>query len=1352
MPGLSGPRAQRPGRGIARFEARVRSRLDIGRPPATAVGPVRIRLGDVVIDDPDGGAFARAATVEGTLDLEGAFAGRFVVRDVRLEGADVVLARASEGAPWNWERSLASLFGEDRGAAAAAGPAPVVILEGVVVSNTRVVLHPGGADVFEFLDVDARLPVISISVPRTPPLFRLAELTTTVVSPGFERRIEVAISSALVRFPQDEVQFDVARVAVDGSRLLDAAGIWRPDAPGLGLEAALRAEAVSLADARVFVPELPAEGTADFRLAIEPLPEGRTDLRFSDLVARSGSSLVTGALAFAVGGEAPTTLIEVDLGLDGVSIDLLEPLAGPLPYAGTVSGTVVGPAAALDFDLSAELVARENGAPLRSRLTGRVSFGDAGFALVSLEAELQDVPLAALRPLVPGLALTGTVSGRVILRGGPADAPITLDISLVLAEGTILLAGELDLTGPIPTYDLTGRLIGIDLDALFEPALPPVALTARFVLRGSGLSAETATATLQLAGGFTGWEASVTDSVRIVARTAGGVLDLDVLALALASLDLAAAGVWNFTTMAPGGIDYQARITDLEPFGPYLPILGGRVVGGSLETIGRLTGTSDAPVFAGEVDAADVEYDGWFAEAAAGTYTVELAGALPTIELALGLDEITTPGAGVYDTATVMLDVEESRFDLEVLATREDGAIAELVANGRLDPDGTNEAVVTRFNLDLDGERWTLARPTRIEWGDEPGFVVRNLLIVEEGGEGRVLADGAVRPTAAGVLRVEVAALPLGQVLRFAGREDIALSGDLWADFSLRGPADEPTGSGSFRLVEGQYREVPITSFEGDLRYGAQVLDINATVALDTAGQAEVRASLPLLIDLTDTIRIDLVDDGPLRATLVADSLSLAVVPLLIPDVTDAEGRVRARIAVRGTPATPELDGAIQVWNGSLRIPALNQRYEEVSADVVLAGRRAVVRDARARSDGWATATGTITFTELTRPVADLVLTFDGFRPVGVDNYEDAAMWGELQVVGELAGPIVTGDVTMADGNLYIPNLGGDDVIGGEIVPIDGAAFQIEGDTAALDAIGIDEVGRETWFDRLMLDEVIFEAGDNLWFVSDQFRVQLGGELTLLKLGPDLQIFGTLEGELGTFTLRVGPLIRRFDIQSASVRFFGSPEPDPALDIIASRIVPGTANREVEILVIVGGTLSAPTVQLATAQGLPIPESELLSFLLFGQPSFALEDAFVPGEGLLGEALFGVGSLAELASIELEEALIADLGLPLDYVQVRPTTGDFIGFGAPVIVFGVEVDDDVFLTVDTGLESLFGSTAGTTSVWAVRLEWRIDREWRLELGIVPVNRGRLLRSFGTALPVTGTEQQFIVELRRRWTY
>ena len=524
VPGLSGPRAQRPGRGIARFEARVRSRLDIGRPPATAVGPVRIRLGDVVIDDPDGGAFARAATVEGTLDLEGAFAGRFVVRDVRLEGADVVLARASEGAPWNWERSLASLFGEDRGAAAASGPAPVVILEGVVVSNTRVVLRPGGADVFEFLDVDARLPVISISVPGTPPLFRLAELTTTVVSPGFERRIEVAISSALVRFPQDEVPFDVARVAVDGSRLLDAAGIWRPDAPGLGLKAALRAEAVSLADARVFVPELPAEGTADFRLAIEPLPEGRTDLRFSDLVARSGSSLVTGALAFAVGGEAPTTLIEVDLGLDGVSIDLLEPLAGPLPYAGTVSGTVVGPAAALDFDLSAELVARENGAPLRSRLTGRVSFGDAGFALVSLEAELQDVPLAALRPLVPGLALTGTVSGRVILRGGPADAPITLDISLVLAEGTILLAGELDLTGPIPTYDLTGRLIGIDLDALFEPALPPVALTARFVLRGSGLSAETATATLQLAGGFTGWEASVTDSVRIVARTAGEII------------------------------------------------------------------------------------------------------------------------------------------------------------------------------------------------------------------------------------------------------------------------------------------------------------------------------------------------------------------------------------------------------------------------------------------------------------------------------------------------------------------------------------------------------------------------------------------------------------------------------------------------------------------------------------------------------------------------------------------------------------------------------------------------------------------------------------------------------------
>ena len=75
------------------------------------------------------------------------------------------------------------------------------------------------------------------------------------------------------------------------------------------------------------------------------------------------------------------------------------------------------------------------------------------------------VEAGALRAVAPGLPLGGRVSGTVALSGAPDRAPLALDVRLEMGTGLATVAGTLDLTGAVPRYDVTGRLVGIELQS-----------------------------------------------------------------------------------------------------------------------------------------------------------------------------------------------------------------------------------------------------------------------------------------------------------------------------------------------------------------------------------------------------------------------------------------------------------------------------------------------------------------------------------------------------------------------------------------------------------------------------------------------------------------------------------------------------------------------------------------------------------------------------------------------------------------------------------------------------------------------------------------------------------------------
>jgi translocation and assembly module TamB len=1318
-------------------EQRLLTRLRrVSPPPPRPIAAFEVRARDIVWRDPAGSTWARAAAITGRVDARAAQRGDIVVAATTVTRPRVTL-RQDERGDWNWQAVFAELLDADPPVDA---PRLFTLRDVRIVDGHVDVLMPD--ERFTITGADATLASLTFSDPqRRDPNLVLRTFAGTLAMPDRDLRLAITAGDGLARFPAGGVFFDLARAEIDGIRLADLSGEWSDRVPGIGVRVAGRALAVELAALERFLPEpLPVDGTATLAFQYEPLTDLRTSITLSDIDLAADGSRVFGALTVWLEPDR-IVLREADLRLDPLALALIESVTGPLPYDGSLRGTVTGEDGDIAFDLIATLTAPGVPAPFAVDLTGRALMTVDGVALQLLEAELRAVPLVALRPLVPGLPLRGTVSGTAVLRGPPAIAPLELDVRLEVAAGLVTLAGVFDLTGDVARYDLAGRLIGINMQTLLEPDVPPVALTARFTLAGTGFDPATAVASITVDGRFTGWQAGPSDLVLVEAQLRRGELDVASLSMRLATLELEASGIWRFIDPIGGAIAYTLTVTDVRPFGPYVPLLGDELATGSLAASGTVGGTLARLRIDGRLAARAFQLGDWAVHALDATYAAVLGEPVPQIVLDADATRLQTPTAGVFDVAMASVRLAPPTFALELLGERRDAAGLHVVAEGLVPAVGPREAIVQRMNIDLERQRWALVAPARLRWGEAAdGVIVERFELIDAVGPGRVRIEGRILPLERIDATIETAALPVGEIQRLLGQPPI-VTGMLWMNAQVLGPGEDPRVVLEFRLDEAALEGVAIAELNGELRYEAGRLEASARTVLAEAGMLDIEASVPLQLTLVGVPAVTLLDAGVVSGRAVADSLRLAPLAVLSPFVRDAAGVVHGQVELSGTVGEPVFAGRVQLVDGAATFPDLRQRYTEGFADVELTGQQVILHEFRARSGGWLTASGAITFVDLATPTFELTADLDRFRAVDARDRRGPAVSGVVRLAGEAASPVLTGRVRLDEGTIEIPEFGPPEVD----MFLDLADAPMFGDPTLLPA-----PLAPAWHDPIRIQGFVIEAGDNLWIEGFNARLQLTGELTIDRVGEDLRIFGTLDGTRGQYILSAGPIVRRFDIVAAQVRFLGTGELNPPIDITARRRVIDPGGRHLSVDVRITGTARNPQLALASPDAAQMPQSELLSFLIFGQPSFALGGGVVPGETLLEEIL--VGGLAELATIELEQAIVQDLGLPVDVLQIRWGAGRFGGFGTPTIFLGRELTPNVYLTVETGLGALFAETEGGAETWAIRLEWAIDPRTTLRGGFEPVQRGQLLRGLQFALPTTRPQQQFSLELRRRWYY
>ncbi|HYX82905.1 MAG TPA: translocation/assembly module TamB domain-containing protein, partial [Gemmatimonadales bacterium] len=409
----------------------------------------------------------------------------------------------------------------------------------------------------------------------------------------------------------------------------------------------------------------------------------------------------------------------------------------------------------------------------------------------------------------------------------------------------------------------------------------------------------------------------------------------------------------------------------------------------------------------------------------------------------------------------------------------------------------------------------------------------------------------------------------------------------------------------------------------------------------------------------------------------------------------------------------PELRGGLEIGHAAATIPTLNVRYTNMNGSLSLRGDTIRVDSITAVSEqGRAEVTGFVRLERLTKPTLALNINTSEFKALDLRGYLTVTASGRVQLHGPVFGATLTGRGTVTSGVLHFA-----DLVNKRVVNLDEPWVQDLIDTSLIRSQRLGREFESVFFDSLQVRNLQLTMGEDAWLRSNEANIQLSGSVTANKVKNQYLLSGTLQAPRGTYRLIIGPVTREFVVNRGTVQYFGTPDLDAALDIEASHVVhplPGPQNTilgDINIIAHIRGTLRLPRLTLE-AEGRDLSQAELISYLIAGKPTFELSG---------GERAYVVGVGASLVAGELERAVVSDLGIPLDYFEIRP--GDPTNpFSGAQVAAGWAIGAKTFVVLNAGLcrNTATAQKAAFTQTLGATLQFRFSPEWRTEASFEPV--------------------------------
>jgi hypothetical protein len=1139
------------------------------------------------------------------------------------------------------------------------------------------------------------------------------------------------------RFPRDAVLRGGVRVRSHGGRLLEV-GLDPLDVRYGGGTLTGRLTAVSAADSglvavngaelvardfdldfpRALVDTLPFYG----RLSGHTTADGPTNALALEVDWTFRDSLVAGWPVSRLRGNG-----EIDLRApDGMRFQPFYVASATVDF-GTIR--LLAPAVALHGELGA--AGTLTGGLHNARFTGTLSHrdGERPTSMVSgtvgLDTRTDTIRLFAdvradslsfdgLRGSFPGLLLRGAVTGPISLDGTLAalesHADLASSAGAVRVDGVLTLlasrSGVRDFTLRAHDIDLArwvaraprSRLSFTIAGALErDSAAPPVGALTGTLSRSSlaGAALDTGQTALHFAGGRV-----YVDSLRIgrpgFVTTGAGVLGWERPASGVVSLDFTADSLNSLDSLVTWlvGPDTTAQAHR-------------RSLRGAAHVLLALDGALDSLTIEARGTTEHLRWRDW--EVPAGhAHLVYQPGPVPGLRFDGTLDSLRY---GRFAFAAASATGRGTRDSLTWFARSQFGDIGAFVTGGRLArrSQGAGHPAAVAVGIDslsllLPGGVWLLERPTELVVNDSV-IAVAELTMHSVSGSGRIVLGGSLPMRGRADAHVQIEAFPLAGVYALFERDTTGVGGTITASVGVAGTRTDPVYIGAVAVNNGSLRGFRTPFVDGTLGYRERRLD--AALHLWRTGQPilTVTAHLPLDLSLIAVAERQLPDTLSVDAR--ADSVDLSVLEAFTPLVREVGGVFSAEVGVAGTWRQPRLGGAVRIAQAAATIEALNVRYENLTGDLAMSGDTISVRSLSATSgSGRMDVSGFVRLQELTHPVLALKINADAFKALDLKDNVTVTASGQLTLTGPVFGATLAGHATVTSGVLYFA-----DLIEKRIVNLEEFS-----DSALESLIREQRLGPEfqsVFLDSLRIQGLDLDMGTDVWLRSNEANIQLTGTVTLSKERGNYLLSGTLQAPRGVYRLKIGPVTREFVVSEGTVRYFGTPDLDAELNIAAKHTVhPVQGTGDIVVVAHITGTLLVPRVTLE-AERQDLSQTEVISYLFFGKPSFELSGD--PRALTDQQAIFRTA--VSLLSGELERTLVSDLGIPLDYVEIRPgASAD--PFSGVQLAVGRQLGRKTFLVVNAGFCQ--GRPVAVTNTIGLSLQFRLTSEFRTQASFEPV--------------------------------
>ena len=1083
---------------------------------------------------------------------------------------------------------------------------------------------------------------------------------------------------------------------------------------GLGVrDMNLRLADLDLDAVRPYLDSLPFYGKVTGKLAGSGYLNAldlSLELAFTD-AAVPGNPFSTIAGDGGIGATRDSGLTFTNFGVRQSDIDLrtvrrIAPaviLPGRLTAVGTLNGrlrnvTFNGTAQHQDMDLPP------------SQLEGTVHLDTRSDVLgLATDVTLDPLSFEGIRRAFASLKTRGEVRGHFKSQG--TLARLAVDASLSGQIGTVDAHGFTTLRPPTwGAEDLLLRFSQLDLAALTGRKLPS-SLDGELWLSGRTDTVNAPEGDLRLALSRSRIREFTLDSIHTVVGVHDSVIRLDTAYAVWKGARVGGSGTLGWNAPHRGKMSFTLAADSLIAFDSLLLAATGqtrnssadsRPLGGTAHGNVQLGGSLDTLEMSGDLAVQNLEWQRISSPRVTGAFSW-IGGQRPQLTASIGSDSITAQKWVFHNLGGQVRGWADS---LEWSAGSRVGQDSRMDGVGRWWRRGqTQVAMFDSLALALPIHRFRLDQSFAVTLSDSAPNI-SPLTLRADDGSGLIQMGGRIPGSSEGSLALRILGFDLHDIYGLLQRDTTAIAGEVGLDVRVGGTAEAPTLRGTTTLDGGRFGDFDAPFLQGVVDYANRKLEANLFLWRTGENVLQIETRLPLDLGMRGVKQRRV--DGPLSIHARGDSVDLGLLEALTPAVTRVRGVLGVDVNVGGTWDAPQFAGGVDIRGGSMSIPGLGIRYEGLQGRARFHGDSLVFDTLNLRSGGRLAIDGSIRLVDLSRPVLDLGFRAEGFRALDVRNFLTFTGTGGLRLRGPVFQSTLTGGLTANSGILYFA-----DLVSKRIIDLEDPTIADLVDTTLLrrQNLSLGATFQNRFLDSLTIQNLRVLLGSDVWLRSNEANIQLGGEVVLSKAGKTYTPSGTLDALRGTYTLKIGPVTRDFTVERGSVRYFG--DLNAALDIRAVHIVRAVRGEEVPVIANITGTLYAPKVTLESTFNPPISETDLVSYLVTGYPA---NEAVSGGQANALET--GLSYFSSALSSELERALIQDLGVPLDLIEIRPGVATSRSAALTQLAAGWQIGSKTFITLNAGFCAQNLGQFSYNNLGA-SLEFRFSREWSLKTSVEP---------------------------------